>query len=187
MKLTFGRRERGALAVPATQRDINRWFRDLTVRIVVGFVVMMSSSAVVSRVDLPLAVGTFFGIVLGLVALSMLEAIVSYLRISLMRLVLRNTEWDTVSGASKQLFLGPIPLMFVGVVDVSEDEHHVDFIRPRRMARGLPAEFAEDNLLCASYRRWRVYANLDGSAPVLAKRVRGKKSRQLMSELVRAK
>lgn len=176
--------ESGALACEQTQSAINLWARAAFFRGFICVALLYAGSFTVNAFTPPAVIGVSVVFLMSIFTVVLLAAMVIYLQISWMRTVLARREWTSARGASKMLYAGPFPLAHVVVLEMPEQEPEVMVVYPRRHARQLPSDLADGNMAVLRWRRSVIVSSADGGNPCFTSRVRGRKLRATLIQLV---
>src|SRR5690348_16105152 len=101
--------ETGAMALPTTRAAMSRYGWRLVLRAIASMLFLNVLNAVLVRSDATGLLLTVLSVLIVLSALYMLGVVFSYVRFSSMRMVLRRSEWDVVSGCCRAVYIGPLP------------------------------------------------------------------------------
>lgn len=177
--------ETGALALVTTRTALNGYSRRIILCAVAIVLVVNLLTRAILQMDFPWPLQLLLGSAATVLVLSTLGCVFAYFRFLLMRAVLRNADWQTVSGASRVIFVGLLPIARVVVADSGGDDRlAVDFAGPQRFARRLPGDMVPANMLMAQWRGLRVYSAFDGGSPTFGFRVRPKPVRNAFATIV---
>jgi hypothetical protein len=177
--------ETGAMSLPTTRLAFRRYSWRLIARAILCVLALNVLDSVLLRIELPEVVTVVIASLILVLAFCVLGAVLSYARLLFMRTMLRRTDWNVVSGCSRAVFVGPLPVAQVAVVDFGGDDPlAVDYVGPLYFSRRLPGDVLPANLLVARWRGLRVYSALDGSTPTFGIRVRPKFLRSLVLNVV---